>query len=124
MHGDRWIDNTNMLRSHQVHELFRSNKRPELTAATPAQAELTSRMWSADLAKSPTFREIVRSLEDPDCWVPGTNPDDFQRYKGYVDDTEEQTGGIAKPVARSSSGPFHAHARPGDRSAVSRFSFR
>jgi serine/threonine protein kinase len=122
-HNEVWADNTNMLQPHQVYELFRSNKRPELTAATPGQAELMSRMWSADSAKCPTFAEIVKSLEDPDCWVSGTNPDDFQRYRDYMDDAEEPMGDIAAFFARTSPDPIQAQARSGGRSSYSRFMF-
>jgi hypothetical protein len=45
-------------------------------------------MWELEATKRPKMDEVVQLLALPKYWVPGTDPDEFQRYVTFVDQEE------------------------------------
>jgi serine/threonine protein kinase len=78
------------------------NHRPPLTAdSLQIHKPLLERMWHANPAKRPKFREIFEILEQERFWLPGTDRREFSGYIQYLNRGERQTGSSSADVQRS-----------------------
>jgi serine/threonine protein kinase len=78
------------------------NHRPPLIAdSLQIYKPLLKRMWHANPAKRPRFREIVEVLEQERFWLPGTDRREFSGYIQYLNQGERQTGSSSADVQRS-----------------------
>jgi serine/threonine-protein kinase len=100
--------------------------RPGTPAAIPDPIwELIEACWRHAATDRPLFREIAqRFVDEPALWIPGTDPDEFNRYRAVVfpepvpeppsytdgDEPLPVAGGTGAPAAA----PIH-HAKPKER---------
>jgi serine/threonine protein kinase len=81
------------VKTRSRHEFFKriiKGLRPEKTEPiTPELWKLLQRMWDADFKKRPRFPEVASLLEQPKCWLPGT---DAKRFNEYVTFLEKEAG--------------------------------
>ena len=89
----------NNLDKQSLLKLLLKGERPILTRANENQKNLLSKMWATNPDKRPTFSEIINDIDKngnkSGYWFPGTNIEEFNKYKQYVISQEKPKSALA-----------------------------